>query len=61
MEEKMIERIKLEIERAKEHYQCYGWNESHQRRLEKIDGMLDMLTIVTGKDYYYNADGLHER
>lgn len=29
--------------------------------LERIRGQVDMLTIVTGKEYYMDAEGLHER
>ena len=26
----------------------------------EIDGMIEMLKIVTGKDYYYNENGVYE-
>lgn len=58
--EKMVERINFKIRLAQEKYEG-EWTESHALRIAEIDGMLDMLSIVTGKEYYFDENGLHER
>ena len=37
------------------------WNAAHDRRMAEIDGMTDMLSIVTGKEYVITENGLEER
>lgn len=37
------------------------WNESHSRRMERIDGMVEMLSLVTGKEYIVTENGLKEK
>lgn len=59
--EKMVERIEKAIERTKEYYERRGWNETHEKHLAKINGMIEMLKIVTEKEYYFDENGLHER
>lgn len=56
---KMLERINFKIRYAKENFT--EWNESHSLRMAEIDGMIDMLSIVTGKDYIITEDGLKEK
>lgn len=56
---KMLERINFKINYAKENFT--GWNTIHERRMAEIDGMIDMLSIVTGKDYVVTKNGLEER
>lgn len=56
---KMLERINFKIRYAQENYT--EWNESHALRVAEIDGMIDMLSIVTGKDYVITENGLEER
>lgn len=56
---KMLERINFKIGYAQENFT--EWNESHTLRMAEIDGMIDMLSIVTGKDYVIIEDGLKER
>lgn len=56
--DKMLERINLKIKYAKENYS--EWNESHAVRLGEIRGMIDMLSIVTGKHYTVTEFGLKE-
>ena len=56
---KMLERINFKIRYAHENFT--EWNESHSLRMAEIDGMIDMLSIVTGKDYIITEDGLKER
>lgn len=56
---KMLERINFKIRYAHENFT--EWNESHSLRMAEIDGMIDMLSIVTGKDYIITEDGLKEK
>lgn len=56
---KMLERINFKIKYAQENFT--EWNESHSLRMAEIDGMIDMLSIVTGKDYVITEDGLKEK
>lgn len=56
---KMLERIKFKIRFSQENFT--EWNAAHERRMAEIDGMVDMLTIVTGKDYIITENGLEER
>ena len=55
---KMIERIEMRIRYAKENFT--EWNETHSRRMGEIDGMIEMLSIVTGKKYVVTEKGLKE-
>lgn len=58
---KQIEdRIKFLIELANSNFKLYGWNHAHELRIARIDGMLEILKFITGKDYYYDENGLHE-
>ena len=56
---KMLERINFKIRYAQENFT--EWNAEHERRMAKIDGMIDMLSIITGKDYVVTEKGLEER
>lgn len=56
---KMLERINFKIRYAKENFT--EWNESHSLRMAEIDGMVDMLSIATGKDYIITEEGLKEK
>lgn len=56
--DKMLEHINFKIQYAKENYS--EWNESHAVRLGEIRGMVDMLSIVTGKKYIVTELGLEE-
>ena len=56
---KMLERINFKIRYAHENFT--EWNESHSLRMAEIDGMIDMLSIATGKDYIITEDGLKEK
>ena len=55
---KMLERINFKIRYANENFT--GWNEIHDRRMAEIDGMIDMLSMVTGKNYIVTENGLEE-
>lgn len=56
---KMLERINSKISYAQENYT--EWNATHERRMAEIDGMIDMLSIATGKNYVITENGLEER
>jgi hypothetical protein len=58
--EKMKKRIETLIERANKEF-TGEWNKSHKLKIARIDGCLDMLSILTDKEYYYDENGLHER
>lgn len=56
---RMIERINKKIKYAHDNFT--EWNESHSLRMAEIDGMIDMLSILTGKNYIITENGLKER
>lgn len=60
-ENEIKRRIEMLIDIANGSYQLYGWNEAHELRLARIDGMIEVLSILTEKEYYYNEEGLHEK
>lgn len=55
----MIERINLKIKLTKENFT--EWNPAHERRVGEIEGAIEMLSIVTGKNYVVTESGLEER
>lgn len=58
MKEKMIEKINQRIKRMEIRFQeTHKFSETDNA---EIDGMIEMLKIVTGKDYYYNENGVYE-
>lgn len=58
--EQMKNQIETLIARANKEF-TGEWNKSHELKLAKIEGCITMLSILTEKDYYYDANGLHER
>lgn len=58
--ERMKRRINRMIDNAKEHFEMYGWNQSYDLKIARIDGCLTMLEMLTEKEYYYDDNGLHE-
>lgn len=56
---KMLYRINFKIQYAQENFT--EWNATHEKRMAEIDGMIDMLSIVTGKNYVITESGLEER
>ena len=57
--EKMIETINNLIERATNDFT--EWNHSHELRMARIDGMVEMLEMITGKEYIVTENGLKEK
>ena len=58
LESKMINKINKQIKYTMSLF--VEWNPSHERRMARIDGMVDMLTLVTGKEYIVTEEGLIE-
>ena len=54
----MIERINSKITYAKENFT--QWNNLHSLRMARIEGMVEMLSIATGKNYIITEHGLKE-
>lgn len=55
---KITERINRKLKYACENFE--GWNESHSCRMAEIDGMLDVLSMITGKEYIITENGIKE-
>lgn len=55
---KMLERINFKIRYEQKNFT--KWDAAHERRMAEIDGMVDMLSIVTGKEYVITENGLEE-
>ena len=49
IENKMIERINSKIKYVTENFTA--WNKTYEMKMAEIDGMIEMLSIVTGKNY----------
>lgn len=59
MEEKMIAKINQKIEKTvKEFEKTKKYNSIANA---EVDGMMEMLELVTGKNYFYDEIGVHER
>lgn len=56
----MIEKINAKIQRANESFKYTSWSQSHALKMERIDGMIDMLVMITGKNYIITENGLVE-
>lgn len=51
-------KINFRIELMQEKYS--GWNITHAERVGRIDGMLDVLSMLTGKEYTIGKNGFEE-
>lgn len=60
MVEEMKARIEKEIKFAVIDYKQFGRTEFYERSVSKIYGMIEMLRVVTGKQYTFNENGLIE-
>lgn len=58
---KMIEEIKFWIELSVEEYHNNGRSDWYNRTIDRIHGMISMLQIASGKKYYFDENGVHER
>lgn len=61
LENKMIIQINKEIMSLCEEYKRYGRSDWYRMQNYRICGMIDMLILVTDKEYYFDDTGLHER
>lgn len=64
MENKITEitiAINNQIAEAYEEYNKYGRTQWYFRNISRINGMIDVLKIITGKEYGFDESGLHER
>ena len=61
--DKMLERINEEIKTAVKHYKDVGkqWDTEHKINMARINGMVEIYAMVTGKDYRVTEHGLMER
>ena len=58
----MIKQINEEIKQAITEYERFGNDETiikHSRI--KVSGMMTMLELVSGRPYYFDNNGVHER
>lgn len=53
--------INVAIEYGRNEFKNYGKSDYYYRIINRIYGMIDVLSIITGKNYYFNENGLHER
>lgn len=58
---KMIEEINIWISLAKDEYQTNGRSNWYNRTIDRINGMVKMLTIATEKEWYFDWNGVHEK
>ena len=58
---KMIEVINFDVSGALYEFNKNGLSEFYSRKYARICGMIRMLEIATGKEYYFNETGVHER
>lgn len=57
---KMEHRINYLIRSAERYFNKFGWDKTYDVRIAKIESSIDMLAILTEKEYSYNEDGLYE-
>ena len=60
-EKEAVKRINQEIKWAVDDFRNGGHDELYQRNVAKINGMIEILQIYTGKDYQITENGLIER
>lgn len=57
---KMENRINYLIRSAERYFNKYGWDKTYDVRIARIEASIDMLAILTEKEYSYNENGLYE-
>ena len=57
--DKIIEYINFHIESAKEKF-TGEWTAAHAERMARIDGMIDILSMITGKSYKIGGKDLEK-
>lgn len=60
---KALEIINTEIKQAAKHYKDVDgrWDETHRINMAKINGMVEIFELATGKQYRVTEHGLLER
>ena len=53
--------INTYINSATIEFKAYGSSTYYNLLYSRICGMIEVLATITGKDYYFDANGLHER
>lgn len=61
MIKKMKDEISYELSFILDEYKRNGRSETYYTGYNRVIGMIKMLSIVTGKEYYFDEKGLHER
>ena len=57
---KMESRINYLIRSAERYFDRFGWDKTYDVRLARIEASIDILAILTEKEYSYNENGLYE-
>ena len=57
---KMEHRINYLIRSTERYFNKFGWDKTYDVRIARIESRIDMLAILTEKEYSYNEDGLYE-
>ena len=57
---KMESRINYLIRSAERYFNKFGWDKTYDVRLARIEASIDMLAILTEKEYSYDENGLYE-
>lgn len=51
---RMEDRINYLIRSAERYFNKYGWDKTYDVRIARIEASIDMLAILTEKEYSYN-------
>lgn len=46
---------------ASAEFNSYGQSEYYKGLIHKIHGMIEILQLVTDKEYYFDENGIHEK
>jgi len=57
---RMEDRINYLIRSAERYINTCGWDKTYDVRIARIESSIDMLAILTEKEYSYNENGLYE-
>lgn len=57
----IVKAINNQIAEAYEEYNKYGRTQWYYRNISRVNGMIDVLKIITGGDYGFDENGLHVR
>lgn len=60
-EESIVKVINEQINEAYYEFNKYGKTQWYFRCISRVNGMIDVLKVLTGKEYGFDESGLHER